>query len=145
MKIIKNGKRNCGAFKFKCDKCGCKFEADASDYIYVNKSFDFDIDKFIHKPTENNTPSDTAECECPNCGNKVIKNIYKNKGVDNPLRNLFAVMAITNAASVILILCAMPKKAEGMSGFQIFVEVLLIILALINSIIHSVGWAEELY
>lgn len=97
MKIIKNGKRNCGAFKFKCDKCGCKFEADASDYIYVNKSFDFDIDKFINKPTENNTPSDTIECECPNCGNKVIKNIYKGSTYEDNNKGLkvFNLIGIT--------------------------------------------------
>lgn len=38
MKILKDGKRNSGAFKFKCSKCGCKFKADASDYVYVKET-----------------------------------------------------------------------------------------------------------
>ena len=33
--IIKDGKRNTGAFTFKCEKCGCKFKADVADYDFI--------------------------------------------------------------------------------------------------------------
>ena len=34
--IIKDGKRNTGAFTFKCAKCGCKFKADVADYDFID-------------------------------------------------------------------------------------------------------------
>lgn len=84
MKVIKNGKKNCGAFKFKCNKCGCKFEADASEYLYVAR----DKDNWVYCPTENNTPSDAVRCECPNCGKKVVKEIYKSSAYEDNNKGL---------------------------------------------------------
>lgn len=81
MKIIKNGKRNCGAFKLKCDKCGCKFEADTNDYVYVEFN-DSPPPNYGYHPTENNTPSDEIECNCPNCNTKVYKKIYKSSAYE---------------------------------------------------------------
>ncbi len=59
MEVIKNGKRNTGAFTFKCSKCGCKYKADVNDYEVTN--------------------NDTITCECPNCGKSNKKDLYKNK------------------------------------------------------------------
>lgn len=69
MKILKDGKRNSGAFKFKCSKCGCKFKADASDYVYVKET--------SSDASENNEPTGRIKCECPNCKKTMFKELYK--------------------------------------------------------------------
>lgn len=101
MKIIKNGKRNYGEFKFKCNKCGCKFEADVSDYIFIERDSNFQ-----YHPTENNTPSDTISCKCPNCDKNVTKSIYD--GIDVSISKFLtggftlttSTLAIINSAMV---------------------------------------------
>ena len=80
MKVIKNGKRINGSYRMKCYKCGCKFEADVSDYVFVKSEKIPPINGYI--PTENNVPSDTIACNCPNCGKEVTKNIYAKHNSD---------------------------------------------------------------
>lgn len=57
MKVIKQGdtikKRS---YKFKCDKCGCKYVADHTEWTYCYKYGDI---------TTNQT--DYVSCECPEC------------------------------------------------------------------------------
>ena len=69
MRILKDGKRNSGAFKFKCSKCGCKFEADVNDYIYVKEA--------SADPSESNEPTNRIKCEYPNCKETLFKELYK--------------------------------------------------------------------
>lgn len=80
MKVIKNGKRINGSYRMKCYKCGCKFEADVSDYVFVKSEKIPPINGYT--PTENNVPSDTIACNCPNCGKEVTKNIYAKHNSD---------------------------------------------------------------
>lgn len=73
MKIIKDGKRNCGSFKFECDRCGCKYKANANDYERI-ASFDFDNGQYeIDKSGE----SSLILCRCPNCSKENLKDVYE--------------------------------------------------------------------
>lgn len=98
MRIIKSGKRNQGAFKFKCDKCGCKFEADVSDYIFVNKKIDENFQCYYGQ-SEGNKPTDIIECRCPNCDRTIHKEVYSYS--DFPYRRiLYATNAVTSMMTV---------------------------------------------
>lgn len=66
MEIIKDGTRNTGAFTFKCKKCGCVFKADVSDYDFWDSSTE----------TMSNVPTDIIQCDCPNCGKSIQRNLY---------------------------------------------------------------------
>ena len=63
--IIKDGKRNVGAFTFKCEKCGCKFKADVADYDYRTD-----------KGKISEVPTDVISSECPNCCECIKRNVY---------------------------------------------------------------------
>lgn len=63
--IIKDGKRNVGAFTFKCEKCGCKFKADVADYDYLTD-----------KGKISEVPTDVIGSECPNCCEYIERNVY---------------------------------------------------------------------
>lgn len=98
MKIIKPGKRNQGAFKFKCDKCGCKFEANVSDYIFVNKKINENY-KCYYEQSEGNKPTDIIECRCPNCDRAIHKEVYSY--CDFPYRRiLYGVNAVTSMMTI---------------------------------------------
>lgn len=75
MKILRDGKRNSGAFKFKCSKCGCKFKADTNDYVYVKET--------SADASENNEPTGRIRCECPNCKETMFKELYKRHEKDS--------------------------------------------------------------
>lgn len=63
--IIKDGKRNVGAFTFKCEKCGCKFKADVADYDFIDA-----------KGKITNDTTDVIMSECPNCGESIKRDVY---------------------------------------------------------------------
>ena len=63
--IIKDGKRNVGAFAFKCEKCGCKFRADVADYDFIDA-----------KGKITNDTTGVIMSECPNCGESIKRDVY---------------------------------------------------------------------
>ena len=137
MKIIKNGKRNYGEFKFKCNKCGCKFEADVSDYVYVEFN-NSPPPNYGYHPTENNTPSDEIECNCPNCNTKVYKEIYKSSAYEDNNKGL----KVFNFVGVILgfltlIYVATHNKSEDVSS------ILLVISTVIYNFLHTIHIYDE--
>lgn len=133
MKVIKDGKRNCGAFKFKCNKCGCKFEADMSDYLYVTR----DKDNWVYCPTENNTPSDAVRCECPNCGKKIVKEIYKRRSnVENQKSYGFVVSAIFSFTLAMFILIVFPPQTKAPIELQMIIEVAAFIYLAVNALVN---------
>lgn len=106
MKIIKDGKRNCGAFKFKCNRCGCKFEANVNDYNFVKWS-ESDDDYVI-----SNESTDAIQCECPNCSKMLYKNIYK-KDSDSDL--ICVTSFISSLINIILsVVCVIMKETTGL-------------------------------
>lgn len=58
MRIIKQGNYRASVKSkfFYCERCGCEFEADYSEYKGVPQI------AYIHDGI-------TAECQCPSCGN----------------------------------------------------------------------------
>lgn len=144
MKIIKNGKKNCGEFKFKCDKCGCKFEADTSDYIFIEYE---NFNRKAHHPTENNTPSDTIKCECPNCGKEIVKDIYDDNIyvcksiIENRKSFGFVVSAIVSLALSVLVLIALLQTMS--TKFQVIIGVLTCIYLFIDAIVNLVRYSNE--
>lgn len=141
MKVIKNGKRNYGEFKFKCNKCGCKFEADVSDYIFVERD---KVDWNVYHPTENNTPSDTIRCKCPNCDEELDKNIYE-KRIGFKIRHctIQSVMAVINIVLLILTLIAiLDEPRKEMTDFQIFVNVSSIMILMVDAAVHMCAYVD---
>lgn len=119
MKILKDGKRNSGAFKFKCSKCGCKFKADASDYVYV-KETSSDV-------SENNEPTGKIRCECPNCKKIMFKELYKcNKDIGDTVIIIFIIIHII--ASIVLSGLGIVLKSVPVFiiGFLLIIEVTLV-------------------
>lgn len=134
MKIIKNGKRNCGAFKLRCNKCSCKFEADANDYVYV----EFDESpppNYGYHPTKNNTPSDEIECNCPNCNTKIRKKIYKSEDSNKGLKVFNFVGIILGI--LMLIYIATHDKDEDLSS------ALIVLGTIIYNFLHTLYIYDE--
>lgn len=119
MKIIKNGKRNCGAFKFKCDKCGCKFEADVSDYEKVS-------DEII-------------KCNCPNCDNEVKKNLYE-KLLKNltrcSYRKFYSIGNIPLDFATFVYICM--KEPDGTDPFAVILGILTLLFMVSNVVVNFV-------
>lgn len=132
MKVIKNGKRNYGEFKFKCNKCGCKFEADVSDYIFVER------DKNGCHPTNNNTPSDEIECNCPNCNTKVHKKIYESSAYEDNNKGLkvFNFVGIILGAFTIIYAAAYGNDEDAGS-------ILLVVCTVIYNLLHTIHIYDE--
>ena len=61
MKIIKDGKIPSRIKKFKCDNCGCIFEAELGEYISSSQM------EVMH----DDLPG--WKCKCPCCGNYAYK------------------------------------------------------------------------
>lgn len=135
MKIIKNGKRNYGEFKFKCNKCGCKFEADVSDYIFVERDKD---DWSVYHPTENNTPSDEIECSCPNCNTKVYKNIYKSSAYENNNKGLKVFNFVSIILGLLTIIYVATHGNDEDAG-----SILLVIGTTIYNFLHTIHIYDE--
>lgn len=119
MKIIKNGKRNCGAFKFKCDKCGCKFEADVSDYEKVT-------DEII-------------KCNCPNCDNEVKKNLYEKLLKNSTRCSIRKSFAIGNIPlDLITYIYAAMTYPDGKNPLAIVVGVFTFFFMIANMVVNFV-------
>lgn len=125
MKIIKDGKRNTGAFKCKCKECGCKFVADVSDYTYVKWTY---ADGY--KPTENNAPSEEIMTTCPNCNNKVTKNLFKK---DNSLSSVLGIINVVfNILALIYVVGFEPVSPKWFTALVAITNVILIGINFIN-------------
>lgn len=135
MKIIKNGKKNHGKFKFNCNKCGCKFEADTSDYIFIERD---KVDWNVYHPTENNTMSDTIKCKCPNCGKEIVKDIYDNSTSNIESRTPIGYFVLAVIGLVLTILESIALMQTMSTKFQSIIGVLACIYLFIDSIVNLI-------
>lgn len=130
MEIIKDGTRNTGAFTFKCKKCGCVFKADVSDYDFWDSSAE----------TMSNVPTDIIQCDCPNCGKSIQRNLYtdtKFKKIKKILTTKFEENTeVENIAKVIiaglLLIFNIPVYIIYANKFTAILYALLVILSVIE-------------
>lgn len=130
MRIIKLGKRNQGAFKFKCDKCGCKFEADVSDYMFVTRKTDKNY-RYYYEQSEGNKPTDTIECRCPNCDNMIRKEIYKYNNVPRRILNAF------NAVTFLMTLGYLSSNEHQIEPLLFSMSLLLMLVNIILTFVDE--------
>lgn len=132
MEIIKNGKRNSGAFKFTCDKCNCRFKADVNDYRFMVEG------KYEYMPSRNNTPSDVIEVHCPNCGNKIWKHLYRSDELNiSGAQVFYGLNAVLDLCTVGYII---SMDGNGDNAFSVLLGFLFILLTLLNTAFAICGW-----